>query len=43
MDPKTGESEIHFLVLKGLVPGIYPLKVTNSVGEAAVEFTVVLP
>jgi len=39
MDPQTGESEIHFVVPKGLTPGIEKLKVTNEVGSGTMDFT----
>ena len=40
MDPKSGKSEIKFLVPKGLIAGKYPLKVTNSVGKASGELKI---
>jgi hypothetical protein len=40
MDPTTGESEIHFVVPKGLSSGIQELKVTNGVGADTTNFTV---
>jgi hypothetical protein len=43
MNPETGESEIIFLVAKGLDPGNYPLTIVNSVGEATGDFKIVLP
>jgi hypothetical protein len=39
MDPVTGESEIRFLVPKGLAPGTNELKVINKVGEDTESFT----
>lgn len=40
MDPATGESEIKFLVPKGLTPGTYPLKVVNKVETAGTTFMI---
>ncbi len=36
----TGDSEIRFMVPKGLAPGTYELKVTNGVGSDTVNFIV---
>ena len=41
MDSKTAESEIVFIVPKGLALGVYLLRVKNSVGDDTVEFTIV--
>jgi hypothetical protein len=40
MDATTKESEINFLVPKGLAPGTYTLWVTNKVGAATTSFTI---
>ena len=40
MDPTTGESEINFIVPKGLSPGAADLKVTNGLGSVITSFTV---
>ena len=40
MDPTTGESEIDFVVPKGLTSGTHELKVTNGVGTDTANFTV---
>jgi len=41
MDPTTGESEIQFVIPKGLNPGTYELRVTTTrVGSHTVDFTV---
>jgi hypothetical protein len=40
MDPETGKSEIRFIIPKGLISGKYPLRITNSVGDAAGELTI---
>jgi hypothetical protein len=40
MDPTTGESEIHFVVPRGLSPGAKELKVINAVGADTINFTV---
>ena len=39
MNPVTGASELRFLVPKGLIPGVYPLKIMNEVGVTGVDFT----
>jgi hypothetical protein len=45
MDANSGESQLRFLVPKGLDPGTYPLTVTNKVGASAVgtTFTITIP
>jgi hypothetical protein len=40
MDPATGESEIHFVVPRGLSSGTHELKVINGVGSDTITFTV---
>ena len=40
MDPPNGQSEIRFIVPKGLSSGTQELKVINKVGEGTVNFTV---
>lgn len=40
MDPKTGESEIQFVMPKGFAMGAHELQVTNGVGFDGVGFTV---
>jgi hypothetical protein len=40
MDPITGESQLKFVVPKGLAPGAYPLTVTNKVGSVQTTFNV---
>jgi hypothetical protein len=40
MDPMTGESEIHFVVPKGVSSGPRDLKVTNGMGSDTVTFAV---
>jgi hypothetical protein len=40
MHPTTGESEIHFVVPRGLSPGAKELKVINAVGADTISFTV---
>ncbi len=39
MDANSGESQLRFLVPKGLDPGTYPLTVTNKVGSSAAGTT----
>jgi hypothetical protein len=45
MDANSGESQLRFLVPKGLDPGTYPLTVTNKVGSSVVgtTFTITIP
>ena len=40
MDSLTGESNIQFVIPKGLGPGSHELKVINTVGEDTISFTV---
>jgi hypothetical protein len=40
IDSATGESEIEFVVPKGLSSGTQELKITNGVGSETVNFTV---
>ena len=43
MDPTTGESQIEFVVSKGLATGATELKVTNGVGTDTTNFNVGIP
>jgi len=43
MDPTTGESQIEFVVPKGLTTGGTELKVTNEVGSETTNFNVGIP
>jgi len=38
-DPKDDTSEARFLVSKKIIPGIYPVQVTNKIGTGTVTFT----
>jgi hypothetical protein len=40
MEPTTGESEIRFVVPKGLPSGIHELKLTNGAGSDTTNFTI---
>jgi hypothetical protein len=40
MNPTTGESELRFLVPKGLDQGTYPMTLMNKIGAAETTFTV---
>lgn len=40
MDTTTGQSEVHFVVPRGLTPGAHELKITNGVGSDTINFTI---
>ena len=40
MDPTTGESDIYFVVPKGLSSGTHELNVTNGIGMDTSNFTI---
>jgi hypothetical protein len=43
MAPEAGQGEVVFEVPKGIAPGTYPLRVSNSVGEVSLVLTVLSP